>query len=71
MSALSADPNGFDLAATNSGWLATIDTHLTTYSVDLNQSIADLTDAGLAKQPELIIGTVDAFEQAPGHALFT
>jgi len=71
MSSLSGDPNGFDQAAVNGSWLTTIETHLTSHSVDLHQAIIDLTDTGLTKQPELIVGTVDAFEQAPGHALFT
>jgi hypothetical protein len=71
MSSLAGDQNAFDLAATNGSWLTTIEAHLATYSVDIQQSLSDLMDSGLAKQPELIVGNVDAFEQAPGHALFT
>ncbi|RLB64561.1 MAG: hypothetical protein DRI90_04320 [Deltaproteobacteria bacterium] len=71
MSALSGDQNAFDQAAVNGSWLPTIEAHLATHSIDLGQSLSDLTDGGLGKQPELIVGNIDAFEQAPGHGLFT
>jgi len=71
MAPLSCDSTAFNEAQSNNSWVSEIENHLSTYSVDIEQALADFAQAGLGSQPPQIRGTVETLADELGFATFT
>ena len=70
MHSVTTDPAGFDLAATQNDWATAIETYFVDNQIDLVGPLSAYGTAGLASEPPVIIGQLEAIEDAPNHARF-
>src|SRR5690606_7821944 len=70
MHVASTDPAGFDAAATQNDWAVAIENHFLQHDVDLVTTLVGYGSAGLAAEPPIISGRLEASPQSSHHARF-